>query len=73
MKRSEINHIKPYAQAFIQPFGAVLPPFADWSPEKMRSPLAKTIRSRGLGWDITDYAQGHFDEHYLFPFTLRTG
>lgn len=73
MKRSEINRIKSQAQAFIQSLGAVLPPFADWSPEQMRSPLAETIRSRGLGWDITDYAQGRFDELGLFLFTLRNG
>ncbi|WP_171235166.1 D-lyxose/D-mannose family sugar isomerase [Ruegeria sp. HKCCA6837] len=73
MKRSEINRIKSEAQAFIQSFGAVLPPFADWSPDQMRSPVAETIRSRGLGWDITDYAQGRFDELGLFLFTLRNG
>ncbi|WP_298850228.1 D-lyxose/D-mannose family sugar isomerase [uncultured Ruegeria sp.] len=73
MKRSEINRVKTEAQTFIQSFGAVLPPFADWSPEQIRSPLAGTIRSRGLGWDITDYSQGRFDELGLFLFTLRNG
>ena len=73
MKRSEINRIKAEAQAFIQSFGAVLPPFADWSPDKIRSPQAAGIRERGLGWDITDYGQGRFDELGLFLFTLRNG
>ncbi|MEM7089576.1 MAG: D-lyxose/D-mannose family sugar isomerase [Pseudomonadota bacterium] len=73
MKRSDINHIKTRAQAFIQSFGAVLPPFADWSPDQMRSDQAANIRDRGLGWDITDYGQGRFDDLGLFLFTLRNG
>ncbi|WP_170605501.1 D-lyxose/D-mannose family sugar isomerase [Ruegeria arenilitoris] len=73
MKRSEINRIKAEAQAFINSFGAVLPPFADWTPEQMRSEKAEGIRARGLGWDITDYGQGRFDELGLFLFTLRNG
>jgi D-lyxose ketol-isomerase len=73
MKRSEINRIKTEAQAFISSFGAVLPPFADWAPEQMRSAQADSIRAHGLGWDITDYGQGKFDELGLFLFTLRNG
>lgn len=73
MKRSEINQIKADAQSFIRSFGAVLPPFADWSADQMRGPDAAGIRERGLGWDITDYGQGKFDELGLFLFTLRNG
>lgn len=73
MKRSDINRIKREAQDFIASFGAVLPPFADWSPDQMRSSEANNIRERGLGWDITDYGQGRFDELGLFLFTLRNG
>ncbi|CUJ99116.1 ABC-type sugar transport system, auxiliary component [Ruegeria denitrificans] len=73
MKRSDINAIKTEAEAFIRSFGAVLPPFANWSLEQMRSEKATGIRERGLGWDITDYGQGRFDELGLFLFTLRNG
>lgn len=73
MKRSDINDIKTKAETFIRSFGAVLPPFANWSPEQMRSAQAQGIRDRGLGWDITDYGQGRFDELGLFLFTLRNG
>ena len=31
------------------------------------------IRERGLGWDITDYGEGRFDEMGLFLFTTRNG
>ncbi|WP_171125127.1 MULTISPECIES: D-lyxose/D-mannose family sugar isomerase [unclassified Ruegeria] len=73
MKRSDINAIKTEAEAFIRSFGAVLPPFANWTPDQMRSDQATVIRERGLGWDITDYGQGRFDELGLFLFTLRNG
>lgn len=73
MKRSDINAIKTEAEAFIRSFGAVLPPFANWSPDQMRSDKAAGIRERGLGWDITDYGQGRFDALGLFLFTLRNG
>ena len=73
MKRSDINRIKAEAHSFIQSFGFALPPFADWSPKQMRGPKAESIRERGLGWDITDYGQGKFDDLGLFLFTLRNG
>ncbi len=73
MKRSDINAIKTEAEAFIRSFGTVLPPFANWSPDQMKSDQAAVIRERGLGWDITDYGQGRFDELGLFLFTLRNG
>jgi len=73
MKRSTINAIMADADAFIRGFGQILPPFAYWSPDRMRGPEAATIRARGLGWDITDYGQGRFDEMGLFLFTTRNG
>lgn len=73
MKRSDVNEILQAGDAFIRSFGQILPPFAYWSPDKMRSDDARTIRERGLGWDITDYGQGKFDELGLFLFTARNG
>lgn len=73
MKRSEVNRIMADADAFIRSFGFVLPPFAYWEPERMRGPEATEIRARGLGWDITDFAKGNFDEMGLFLFTTRNG
>ena len=75
MKRSEINTIMQAADEFIRSFGFILPPFAYWSPDEMR---AKRDRIGGivdarLGWDITDYGQGRFDELGLFLFTVRNG
>ncbi len=75
MKRSEINEIMAEADKFIRSFGYVLPPFAYWSPQDMkdrRAEIDNVIGAR-LGWDITDYGQGRFDELGLFLFTVRNG
>ena len=75
MKRSEINDIMAEADRFMASFGFVLPPFARWSPEEMRDRKAEAaaVIDGRLGWDITDYGQGRFDELGLFLFTLRNG
>lgn len=73
MKRSEVNGILQAADAFIRSHGVALPPFAWWTPAQMRGAEAELIRARGLGWDITDYGQGKFDELGLFLFTTRNG
>ncbi|HEX9857723.1 MAG TPA: D-lyxose/D-mannose family sugar isomerase [Paracoccaceae bacterium] len=74
MKRSRINRIMDQADDFIRSFGFTLPPFAYWTPEAFRArPDAGRIVESRLGWDITDYGQGRFDEMGLFLFTLRNG
>ncbi|OED35640.1 D-lyxose/D-mannose family sugar isomerase [Chromatiales bacterium (ex Bugula neritina AB1)] len=75
MKRSEVNAIMAEADKFIRSFGFILPPFAYWSPAQMREQRAAIsgIVDACLGWDITDYGQGRFDELGLFLFTVRNG
>ena len=76
MERSQINEILEESDRFIRSFGYVLPPFAYWSPDEMRVRTASdaaAIRENRLGWDITDYGQGRFDELGLFLFTVRNG
>ena len=74
MKRSRINQIMQAADEMIRHYGFVLPPFADWSPDqfKARGDAGRIVASR-MGWDITDYGQGRFDDLGLFLFTLRNG
>jgi D-lyxose ketol-isomerase len=75
MKRSEVNRIMAAADEFIRSFGFILPPFAYWSPDQMRArrgDIAGIVDAR-LGWDITDYGQGRFEELGLFLFTVRNG
>jgi len=71
MKRSEINDILRKADAFLKGFGVILPPFAYWPPDRVLGPAGDVIRDRGMGWDITDYGEGRFDDLGLFLFTLR--
>ncbi|TIX48778.1 MAG: D-lyxose/D-mannose family sugar isomerase, partial [Mesorhizobium sp.] len=75
MKRSTINDIIRDADAFIRSFGYIMPPFAYWTPEQMKARRqdSSAIFSSRLGWDITDYGQGKFDELGLFLFTVRNG
>jgi D-lyxose ketol-isomerase len=75
MKRSRVNEIIRAGDAFIRSFGFRLPPFAYWSPDEMRARRAEIdgIVNARLGWDITDYGQGRFDELGLFLFTVRNG
>ncbi len=73
MKRSLVNEILREGDAFIRSFGYVMPPFAYWTPDEMRARDHAAIKARGMGWDITDYGQGRFDEMGLFLFTTRNG
>ena len=73
MQRSRVNEIIRQADAFIRSFGYVMPPFAYWSPDELKSRRPAGIVDARLGWDITDYGQGKFDELGLFLFTVRNG
>ncbi len=73
--RSRINQILRESDAFIRSFGFRLPPFAYWSPEEFRARKdeARMIIDNNLGWDITDFGLGDFDNEGLFLFTVRNG
>lgn len=73
MKRSNVNQILREGDAFIRSFGYVMPPFAYLSPEALRAKSDSAIFANRLGWDITDYGAGKFDEMGLFLFTVRNG
>lgn len=73
MKRSRVNEILAHGDAFIRSFGYVLPPFAYFSPDELQQNDHSMLLERRMGWDITDYGQGNFDELGLFLFTVRNG
>lgn len=74
MKRSRINDIMAAADEMIRAHGFVLPPFAYWTPDEFKARTdAQRIVDARMGWDITDYGQGDFDNLGLFLFTLRNG
>jgi len=73
MKRSQINMILQEGEAFIRSHGFALPPFAYMTPEELRRHDDSAIFKHRLGWDITDYGEGRFEEYGLFLFTIRNG
>ena len=71
MKRSTVNEILKDGDAFIRSFGNIMPPFAYWTPAELKTRVAEDspmIRDHALGWDITDYGQGKYDDMGLFLF-----
>lgn len=75
MLRSDINEFIREGDAFFRQYGFILPPFAYWTPQEMRERKGEAglILEGGLGWDVTDYGDGHYDTLGLFLFTLRNG
>ncbi|MGR3660583.1 MAG: D-lyxose/D-mannose family sugar isomerase [Paracoccaceae bacterium] len=76
MRRSIVNEIIRESDKFIRSFGYILPPFAYWAPEKLLDQTKNNdpmIRDHMMGWDITDYGQGKFQDLGLFLFTVRNG
>ena len=75
MKRSKINDIIRKADEFLQEHRFHLPPFAYWTPSDWQAKGGdiREIVERHLGWDITDFGSGDFENVGLFLFTLRNG
>lgn len=73
MKRSDVNQTLQAGDAFIRSFGFHLPPFAHWTPDEFRLRASDAIQTAGLGWDLTDFGLGRFQENGLLLFTLRNG
>lgn len=75
MKRSEINRLIDDAITLLHDHKVRLPPFAYWSPADWaaKGPECDEIRHCKLGWDITDFGSGKFDNVGLVVFTVRNG
>lgn len=75
MERSAINAIMTEADRFFKDRGFLLPPFAYWTEADFRAhgERARGITASRLGWDITDFGLGTYDEMGLFLFTVRNG
>ena len=75
MKRSEINKALKEMEAMIKEYRFALPPFCDITPEewKEKSHEYDEVRDNMLGWDITDYGLGKFDQVGFSLITLRNG
>lgn len=75
MKRSRINQVIMDMEALIKEHRFEMPPFAGWTPEKWKNIGAEydEIRDNKLGWDITDFGLGKFEEVGFSLFTIRNG
>jgi D-lyxose ketol-isomerase len=75
MKRSAINKAIREAIEIFNRAGVNLPPFAYWPPEEWKSKgfEIEEIRDNGLGWDVTDFGTGDFENFGLLLFTTRNG
>lgn len=75
MKRSEINASIKELEAMVKQCGYHLPPFCHFTPEdwKTKGHEYDEIRDNMLGWDITDYGLGKFDEVGFSLITIRNG
>lgn len=75
MKRSEINRALKEMEAMIQKYCFALPPFCGFTPKEWEEKGHEydEIRENRLGWDITDYGLGKFDQVGFSLITLRNG
>ena len=75
MKRSEINRALREMEEFCRRERCYLPPFCSFTPEEWREKGHEydEVRDCALGWDITDYGLGRFDEVGFSLITLRNG
>lgn len=75
MKRSEINTIIKEASAFFASQNFHLPQWLEWTEEEWNTKGAECaeIKRNGLGWDVTDFATGNFNEIGLTAITVRNG
>jgi D-lyxose ketol-isomerase len=75
VKRSEINALIRDSIEFFDAMGFKLPPWAYWKPEDWqgKSDTVEEIVDTMLGWDLTDFGSGDFENKGLILFTLRNG
>ena len=73
MKRSEINAALREMEAMLREYRFALPDFCHFTPEEWNGKGHEEVRDNALGWDITDYGLGRFDEVGFSLITLRNG
>lgn len=75
MKRSQINAALREMEEMINSYRFSLPPFCHFTPEQWQEKGHDydEVRENMLGWDITDYGMGRFDELGFSLITIRNG
>ena len=75
MKRSEVNQEMTWAKSLLEKNNIHLPHYAYWDMDKWlenRDHL-DMIRKVMLGWDVTDFGTGRFNEIGAVLYTVRNG
>ena len=75
MKRSEINELINWAKDFLFKNNIRLPKLAYWNSADLKSKAAQlgAVRQLELGWDITDFGSGNFNQIGAVLYTVRNG
>lgn len=75
LARSLVNESVALAKRVFKELGIFLPPFAFWPPSTWDAAGVETreIQDCMLGWDVTDFGSGRFQEIGRTLFTLRNG
>jgi D-lyxose ketol-isomerase len=75
VKRSEINTAIATAQSAFFDAGWNLPQFANWEPGDWPDDASSIseVLDRSLGWDVTDFGTGDYNNNGLCLVTLRNG
>ena len=75
MKRSEINAVIQKFEGLMEKHCFALPPYLFFTAEEWacKGHAYDEIRENMLGWDVTDYGMGNFDQLGLALITLRNG
>jgi len=75
MKRSQINKALKELEAMCEKYHCYLPPFCHMTPADWQKAGHEydEVRDCMLGWDITDYGMGKFDELGFSLITIRNG
>ena len=75
MKRSEINAALREMEQMTREYRCYLPDFCHFTPEDWQTKGHEydEVRDNLLGWDITDYGLGKFDEVGFSLITIRNG
>ncbi|NPD65788.1 D-lyxose/D-mannose family sugar isomerase [Lichenicola cladoniae] len=75
MKRSLLNTVIAQAEEDFGRAGVFLPAFGRWGVDdwRGRQRVGDPVKDCGLGWDVTDFGGGRFEEEGLLLFTVRNG
>jgi len=75
MNRSEINQAIIDAKSMMEEYSWVLPQWGYWSKaEYLEQPItSKYLKEHQMGWDVTDFGKGVFNEQGITLFCIRNG